>query len=185
MTAHLGSSTTFLLLASRSDTASPSLERCRPRCFGVILSRRGCVRWSVFKGTGQVGEGLWCTGEGQTVVRFPGWRGSEPGREAWQAAKARNTQSLVWSPGMHPAQVLKEAGWRDTQEKGKDNQEKKKKKEHADTLQRADWVAYLNLVFMLEHKVVCHCEGSGGINSQQAVSFQGTREGVICLLFVS
>lgn len=66
-----------------------------------------------------------CRGEGQTVVRFPGWWGREPGRESWQVAKAGNTQSLVWSPGLHPAQVLKEAGWRDTKKGGLANQEKK------------------------------------------------------------
>lgn len=32
---------------------------------------------------------------GQTVVRFPGWWGRKPAREAWQVAKAENTQSLV------------------------------------------------------------------------------------------
>lgn len=33
-----------------------------------------------------------CRGEeGQTVVRFPGWRGREPGGEAWRGAKAGNT----------------------------------------------------------------------------------------------
>lgn len=44
---------------------------------------------------GPVGLERDCRGEGQTVVRFPGWWGREPGGEAWQVAKAGNTQSLV------------------------------------------------------------------------------------------
>lgn len=51
-------------------------------------------------------------------MRFPGCWCRKTGREGWLAASTGNTQSLVWSPGVHPAQVLKEAGWRDTKGRG-------------------------------------------------------------------
>lgn len=53
-----------------------------------------------------------------TVVRFPGCWCRKTGREGWLVASSGNTQSLVWRPGVHPAQVLKEAGWRDTKGRG-------------------------------------------------------------------
>lgn len=99
-----------------------------------------------------------CRGWGRTVVRFPGWWGRKTGREEWQVAKAGNTQSLVWSPGVHPAQVLKEAGWRDTKRGGWPMKERR----HAETVQ-----TILNLVFVLDRKLAAIVKWSGK-NSQQS-----------------
>lgn len=60
-----------------------------------------------------------------------------------------------------------------------------KKRRHVDTSRRADWTDHYKPVFVLDRKLFAIVKQRRGKTASKAISFKGSREGVICLLWVS
>lgn len=153
-------------LADRqTDRASPFLERGWLSGFRVF-SVWTWVHLLAFRAP--VGLERNRRGEGQTVVRFSGWWGREPGREAWQVAKAGKHTEPCLKPGRAPSTGA-ERGWvKGYKKKGGGEGRPIKKRRHADTYRRADCADHYKSCVCVGQKVACHCEVKGGKNSKQS-----------------
>lgn len=116
-------------------------HECESSLVDVNCNRLHC--WSPTLGAS---AGLWgtgrlerdCRGRRPSSCEVSRMAGQAARRKRWKFAKAGNTQRLVWNLGMHPTQVLREAGWRHTEEKTGEYRTIEKRR-HADTFGGSDW----------------------------------------------
>lgn len=153
------------------------MGRAASGCFCLDL---GASAWSL-GGLARVGRGI--------VVYRRRANSCEVSRMVGQEARKRSMAGCQgWEhiepclkPG-HAPSTGAERGWVKGYKKGGRTI---KKRRHVDTSRGADWMDHYNPVFVLDGKLFAIVKLKGEKTASEAISFRGSREGVICLLWVS